>query len=174
MIVGLVYAIPIFVLYVITYGSIVLAVLSGGTGPMESAMLSEWTPNIGLVLLMYLVEIGLGLILPVASIRFARTNSLFRSLRYWRNFWIHWKDRVDQLHYCTHSYHISDRHSDRYPCPWFYPAGGDHSVHVQSQSHSNRRLYSCNGHHNPDTCAFFCRFARRYMTRVYDSAEPEE
>ena len=75
MIVGLVYAIPIFILYVITYGSIVLAVLSGSTGPMESAMLSEWTPNIGLVLLMYLVEIVIGLIVPVASIRFARTNS---------------------------------------------------------------------------------------------------
>jgi hypothetical protein len=38
-------------------------------------MLSEWTPNIGLVLLMYLVEIVLGLIVPIASIRFARTNS---------------------------------------------------------------------------------------------------
>ena len=75
MIVGLVYAIPIFILYAITFGSIVLAALSGSTGPMGSAMLSEWTPNIGLVLLMYLVEIVLGLIVPIASIRFARTNS---------------------------------------------------------------------------------------------------
>jgi hypothetical protein len=81
MIVGFVYAIPIFILYVITYGSIVLAVLSGSTGPMESAMLSEWTPNIGLVLIMYLVEIILGLIVPVASIRFARTNSFSEAFK---------------------------------------------------------------------------------------------
>jgi maltodextrin utilization protein YvdJ len=39
-------------------------------------MMSGWTPNLGLVLLMYLVEIIIGLIVPVASIRFARTNSL--------------------------------------------------------------------------------------------------
>ena len=80
MIVGLVYAIPIFILYAITFCSIVLAALSGSTGPMESAMLSEWTPNIGLVLLMYLVEIVLGLIVPIASIRFARTNSFSEAI----------------------------------------------------------------------------------------------
>jgi hypothetical protein len=75
MIVGLGYAIPIFILYAITYGSIFLAVLSGSTGHMDSAMVSRWAPNIGLVLLMFLVEIAVGLIVPVASIRFARTNS---------------------------------------------------------------------------------------------------
>jgi len=42
---------------------------------MNSAAISGWAPNPGLVLLMYLVEIAVGLILPVASIRFARTNS---------------------------------------------------------------------------------------------------
>jgi hypothetical protein len=42
---------------------------------MNSATMSGWSPNIGLVLLMYLVEIVLGLIVPVASIRFARTNT---------------------------------------------------------------------------------------------------
>jgi hypothetical protein len=75
MIVGLGYAIPIFILNAITYGSIFLAVLSGSTGHMDSAMVSRWAPNIGLVLLMFLVEIAVGLIVPVASIRFARTNS---------------------------------------------------------------------------------------------------
>jgi hypothetical protein len=75
MIVGLIYTIPIFIICVIAYGSIFLAVLSGNTGQMDSPIVSGWTPNIGLVLLMYLVEIAVGLIMPVASIRFARTNS---------------------------------------------------------------------------------------------------
>jgi hypothetical protein len=74
MIVGLLYAIPVFIIWVLAYGSIILAVLSGGPGHMDSAMMSGWAPNIGLVLLMYLVEIVIGLIVPVASIRFARTN----------------------------------------------------------------------------------------------------
>jgi hypothetical protein len=42
---------------------------------MDSAMVSGWAPNIGFVLLMFLVEIAVGLIVPVASIRFARTTS---------------------------------------------------------------------------------------------------
>jgi hypothetical protein len=73
-IVGLGYAIPIFILYAITYGSIFLAALSGSTGHMDSTRVSEWAPNIGLVLLMFVVEIAVGVIVPVASIRFARTN----------------------------------------------------------------------------------------------------
>jgi len=75
MIVGLVYAIPIFILYAIIYGSIFLAALSDNTGHTDSAMMSGWAPNIGLVLLMYLVEIAVSLIVPVASIRFARANT---------------------------------------------------------------------------------------------------
>ncbi|MDD1699622.1 MAG: DUF4013 domain-containing protein [Methanoregula sp.] len=75
MIVGLIYTIPIIVIWAIVYGSIFLAVSSGSNGHMNSAMVPGWTPNIGFVLLMYLVEIVVGLILPVASIRFARTNS---------------------------------------------------------------------------------------------------
>jgi hypothetical protein len=74
-IVGLIYTIPVFIIWAIAYGSIFLAVLSGSTYHMNSAMMSGWTPHIGLVLFMYLVEIIIGLIVPVASIRFARTNS---------------------------------------------------------------------------------------------------
>ena len=51
-IVGLVYAIPVFIIMAITYGSIILAALSGNTGRMNSAMISGWSPNLGLVLLM--------------------------------------------------------------------------------------------------------------------------
>jgi hypothetical protein len=75
MIVGLIYTIPVFIIWAIAYGSIFLAALSGSNGHMNSATMSGWSPNIGLVLLMYLVEIVLGLIVPVASIRFARTNT---------------------------------------------------------------------------------------------------
>lgn len=74
MIIGLVYAIPVFIIWAIAYGGIFLAVFSDSANTMDSAMMSGWTPNLGLVVLMYLVEIVIGLILPVASIRFARTN----------------------------------------------------------------------------------------------------
>jgi hypothetical protein len=82
MIVGLIYTIPVFIIWAIAYGSIFLAVLSGSTGHMDSAMVSGWTPHIGLVLLMYLVEIVLGLIVPVASIRFARTNNFSEAFNF--------------------------------------------------------------------------------------------
>jgi hypothetical protein len=75
MLVGLIYAIPVFIVATITYGSIILAALSGNTRRMSSAMISGWAPNIGLILLMYVVEIAVGVIVPIASIRFARTNS---------------------------------------------------------------------------------------------------
>ncbi|MCX6683962.1 MAG: DUF4013 domain-containing protein [Methanoregula sp.] len=75
MIVGLIYTIPVFLIWTIAYGSLFLALLSGSADHMNSAMMPGWTPNIGLVLLMYLIEIVLGLIVPVALIRFARTNS---------------------------------------------------------------------------------------------------
>ena len=75
MIVGLIYTIPIIIIWAIAYGSIFLVLSSGSNGYMDSAMVSGWTPNIGFVLLTYLVEIIVALIVPVASIRFARTNS---------------------------------------------------------------------------------------------------
>lgn len=75
MLLGLVYAIPIFVLYAIIYGSIFMAVLSGNSAHMDSAEIAGWAPNIGLIMLMFLVEIAVGLIVPVASITLARTNS---------------------------------------------------------------------------------------------------
>ena len=72
---GLVYAIPVFILYVIMYGSIFLAAMSESPTHLEAAMKSGGTPNLGLVMLIFIVEIAVGLIMPVASIRFARTNS---------------------------------------------------------------------------------------------------
>jgi hypothetical protein len=75
MLLGLVYAIPIFVLYAMIYGSIFMAVLSGNSANMDSSEIAGWTPNVGLMLLMFLVEIAVALIVPVASIILARTNS---------------------------------------------------------------------------------------------------
>jgi hypothetical protein len=69
MIVGLIWSIPILVIWIVTYGALVAAVISGNTHS-----LSGWTPNIGLVLLMYVAEIAVGLLLPIASIRFARSD----------------------------------------------------------------------------------------------------
>ena len=75
MIVGLLYTVPVFIIWAIAYGSIFLVLSSGNNGYMDSPMVPGWAPNIGFVLLMYLVEFVIALILPVASIRFARTNS---------------------------------------------------------------------------------------------------
>jgi hypothetical protein len=72
---GLVYAIPIFILYAIMYGGIFLAAMSESPTHFDAAMKSGWAPNIGLMVLIFLVEIAIGIIMPVASIRFARTNS---------------------------------------------------------------------------------------------------
>jgi hypothetical protein len=69
MIVGIIWSIPIIVIWIATYGTLVATVLSG-----NARMLSGWTPNMGLVLLMYLFEIAVGILLPVASIRFARSG----------------------------------------------------------------------------------------------------
>jgi hypothetical protein len=82
MIVGLGYAIPVFILYALIYGGIFIAALSGTTGHLDSSRVSGWAPNIGLVLLMFLVEIAVWLIVPVASIRFARTNSFSEAFNF--------------------------------------------------------------------------------------------
>lgn len=68
-IVGLVYAIPILVVWAFIYGSMTLTLLQGN---LEAA--ENFEPNLALLLLMYAVEIAVGIIMPVASIRFARTG----------------------------------------------------------------------------------------------------
>jgi hypothetical protein len=72
---SLVYAIPVFIVYAIMYGSIILAAMSESPTKPDTAMMSGWAPNTGLLVLIFIVEIAIGLIMPVASIRFARTNS---------------------------------------------------------------------------------------------------
>ncbi|PKL64612.1 MAG: hypothetical protein CVV32_08045 [Methanomicrobiales archaeon HGW-Methanomicrobiales-3] len=69
-IVGLVYSIPILVVWAFIYGSMILTL---GQGNLEAA--GNFEPNLALLLLMYAVEIAVGIIMPIASIRFARTGS---------------------------------------------------------------------------------------------------
>jgi hypothetical protein len=69
-IVGLVYAIPILIVWAFIYGSMIQTLVQGNLGAAEN-----FQPNLSLLLLMYVVEIAVGIIMPIASIRFARTGS---------------------------------------------------------------------------------------------------
>jgi hypothetical protein len=79
MVIALVYSIPIIILWLATYGPLMAVVLSG---QVEAAMASSWEPNIALMLLMYLVEFIIALVLPVVSIRFARTGRFSDAFRF--------------------------------------------------------------------------------------------
>jgi hypothetical protein len=78
-IVGLVYAIPIMIVWAFIYGGMVLAAV---TGNINSAALENWSPNLGLTALLYIIEIIIGIITPVASIRFARTGSFAEAFNF--------------------------------------------------------------------------------------------
>ena len=70
LVVGLIYAIPILILWILLYGSMFLALANGTYEAMNS-----FTPNLALMLIFYIVEIIVAIITPVAAIRFARTHS---------------------------------------------------------------------------------------------------
>ncbi|MHB8164308.1 MAG: DUF4013 domain-containing protein [Methanoregula sp.] len=76
-IVGFIYAIPMMILWAFIYGGIMFAGLQGNT-----AMMQNWSPNLGLLLVLYLVEIIIGIIMPVAAIRFARTGSFSEAFNF--------------------------------------------------------------------------------------------
>jgi hypothetical protein len=69
-VVGIIYAIPVMIVGAFVYGGMMLTLMQGNTAAMET-----WSPNVGLLGLMYVVEIIIGIIMPVAAIRFARTAS---------------------------------------------------------------------------------------------------
>jgi Protein of unknown function (DUF4013) len=69
--VGIVYAIPLMILWMLIYGTMFLAIFSGSMG--EDAM-AAFAPNMLLMMLFYIGEIAIAVILPVAYIRFARTG----------------------------------------------------------------------------------------------------
>lgn len=72
LVVGIIYAIPMMILWVLIYGPMLFTLFSGTIN--ENAM-ADFEPNLLLMLLFYMVEFAMVLIIPVASIRFARTGS---------------------------------------------------------------------------------------------------
>lgn len=79
MVVGIIYAIPMLVLWVLIYGTMFLAIFSGTL--QENAM-ADFEPDMLLLLLFYLAEFAMILIMPVASIRFARTGSFGQAFNF--------------------------------------------------------------------------------------------
>jgi hypothetical protein len=79
LVVGVVYAIPIMVIWVLLYGSMILSLFNGR---MDEAAVTSFTPNLVLMILMYIIEIIVGIIMPVASIRFARTGSFSEAFNF--------------------------------------------------------------------------------------------
>jgi hypothetical protein len=69
MIVGCIYAIPILIVWLAIYGPMFAAIFSN-----DMTMMNTWTPNMALMALMYLFEFAIAVIMPVASIRFARSG----------------------------------------------------------------------------------------------------
>ena len=78
-IVGIVYTIPILIVWILAYGSMLMGLLSGS---LNTSAMDNWTPDLGLTLLMYVIEIIVAIILPVASIRFARTSSFSEAFNF--------------------------------------------------------------------------------------------
>jgi hypothetical protein len=71
MVVSFIYSIPIWLVWLATYGAMMAGIF---TGQISDAALSAWEPNMGLVVLMYIIEFAIALVLPVVAIRFARSN----------------------------------------------------------------------------------------------------
>ena len=79
LVVGIVYAIPLLILWAIIYGPFFLGI-AGGT--MNQNVLATWKPNFVLMIIFYIVEIAVTIIMPVASIRFARTGSFAEAFNF--------------------------------------------------------------------------------------------
>ncbi|MDP3564230.1 MAG: DUF4013 domain-containing protein [Methanoregula sp.] len=79
LIVGLIYTIPILIVWILTYGLNLMRFISAG---MDSSVMDSWSPNLGLMILMNVIEIIVAILLPVASIRFARTGSFSEAFNF--------------------------------------------------------------------------------------------
>lgn len=71
LVVGIVYAIPLLILWVLIYGTLFLTLFFGR---MDTNAMAAFSPNFILMLLFYIVEIAIVVVMPVASIRLARTG----------------------------------------------------------------------------------------------------
>jgi hypothetical protein len=79
LVVGIVYAIPLLILWVFIYGTLFLALFSDST---DKNAMAAFAPNLFLMILYYLVEIAVALILPVAYLRFARTGTFTEAFNF--------------------------------------------------------------------------------------------
>jgi hypothetical protein len=79
MVVGLIYAIPMMIVWAFIYGGMLLAAIQG---TMDAAAMESWEPNMALLALMYVIEIIVGIFMPVAAIRFARTGSFAEAFNF--------------------------------------------------------------------------------------------
>ncbi|RPI39162.1 MAG: DUF4013 domain-containing protein [Methanoregulaceae archaeon] len=77
--VGIVYAIPIMILWVFIYGQFFLGIFSGSLD--ENAM-AAFEPNFLLMMMFYIVEIAITVLMPIASIRFARTGTFAEAFNF--------------------------------------------------------------------------------------------
>ena len=79
LVVGIVYAIPLILLWIAIYIPFFFLILNG---PLEDAALRTWEPNTVLMLLFYIVDFAIAIFIPVAYIRFARTGSFTEAFNF--------------------------------------------------------------------------------------------
>jgi hypothetical protein len=103
MIVGFVYAIPMMIVWAIIYGGLMLTIMQGNISTMEN-----WSPNLGLLLGLYAIEIIIGIILPVASIRFARTGSFSEAFNF--SAILDTIKKIGWIHYLQSPHDCRDQH----------------------------------------------------------------
>jgi hypothetical protein len=76
-VVGIIYAIPMMIIWAFLYGSMLLAVMARNMQAVQN-----WSPNLGLTLVLYIVEIIVGILMPIAAIRFARMGSFSEAFNF--------------------------------------------------------------------------------------------
>jgi len=77
LVIGLIYSIPFWIVWAAIYGSFFTTLMQGNAEAMAG-----WEPNMALLLLMYAIQIAIGIIIPVASIRFARKESFAEAFNF--------------------------------------------------------------------------------------------
>ena len=79
LVVGIVYAIPILILWVFIFGTMLLA---GFSDTPDETAIAAMGLNLLLMMLMYIIEIVVAVFLPVAYIRFARTGTFSEAFNF--------------------------------------------------------------------------------------------
>jgi hypothetical protein len=77
--VGLVYALPMIIIWLFIFGTMLI---SGFSDDMSGAGVAAAGMNLLLMMVLYLYEIVIAVIMPVASIRFARTNTFSEAFNF--------------------------------------------------------------------------------------------